>query len=157
MVDLRQVTNLTAIELFNKARMLNMEINALIEESQSIRDMVTSVTSTINDMPGAPLKNNDKFQEQLVSLVDYEYKINSKIDELVKLKTEIISIINKLPKMEHRIVLIKRYLQRKRWEQIAVEMEYEERQVRRFKTEALNLADQILSENVRECPTGSVI
>ena len=41
--------------------------------------------------------------------------------------------------------------------QSGIEMKYEERQVRRFKTEALNLADQILSENVRECPTGSVI
>ena len=146
-----------AVELFNKARLLDMEIDTLIEESQSIRDMATRVTSTINDMPGAPLKNNDRFQDTMVSLIDYERKINSRIDELVNLKQEINDIINKLPRLEHRIVLTKRYLQRKRWEQIAVEMEYEERQVRRFKTEALNLADQILSENVRECPTGSVI
>ena len=134
-----------------------MEINTLIEESQSIRDMATRVTSTINDMPGAPLKNNDRFQDTMISLIDYERKINSRIDELVNLKQEINDVIGKLPRLEHRIVLTKRYLQRKRWEQIAVEMKYEERQVRRFKTEALNLADQILSENVRECPTGSVI
>ena len=146
-----------AVELFNKARLLDMEIDTLIEESQSIRDMATRVTSTINDMPGAPLKNNDRFQDTMVSLIDYERKINSRIDELVNLKQEINDVIGKLPRLEHRIVLTKRYLQRKRWEQIAVEMEYEERQVRRFKTEALNLADQILSENVRECPTGSVI
>ena len=146
-----------AVELFNKARLLDMEIDTLIEESQSIRDMATRVTSTINDMPGAPLKNNDRFQDTMISLIDYERKINSRIDELVNLKQEINDIINKLPRLEHRIVLTKRYLQRKRWEQIAVEMKYEERQVRRFKTEALNLADQILSENVRECPTGSVI
>ena len=146
-----------AVELFNKARLLDMEIDTLIEESQSIRDMATRVTSTINDIPGAPLKNNDRFQDTMVSLIDYEYKINSRIDELVNLKQEINDIINKLPRLEHRIVLTKRYLQRKRWEQIAIEMKYEERQVRRFKTEALNLADQILSENVRECPTGSVI
>ena len=146
-----------AVELFNKARLLDMEIDTLIEESQSIRDMATRVTSTINDMPGAPLKNNDRFQDTMVSLIDYERKINSRIDELVNLKQEINDVICKLPRLEHRIVLTKRYLQRKRWEQIAVEMKYEERQVRRFKTEALNLADQILSENVRECPTGSVI
>ena len=146
-----------AVELFNKARLLDMEIDTLIEESQSIRDMATRVTSTINDMPGAPLKNNDRFQDTMISLLDYEYKINSRIDELVNLKQEINDVIGKLPRLEHRIVLTKRYLQRKRWEQIAVEMKYEERQVRRFKTEALNLADQILSENVRECPTGSVI
>ena len=146
-----------AVELFNKARLLDMEIDTLIEESQSIRDMATRVTSTINDMPGAPLKNNDRFQDTMISLIDYERKINSRIDELVNLKQEINDVIGKLPRLEHRIVLTKRYLQRKRWEQIAVEMEYEERQVRRFKTEALNLADQILSENVRECPTGSVI
>ena len=146
-----------AVELFNKARLLDMEIDTLIEESQSIRDMATRVTSTINDMPGAPLKNNDRFQDTMISLIDYERKINSRIDELVNLKQEINDVIGKLPRLEHRIVLTKRSLQRKRWEQIAVEMEYEERQVRRFKTEALNLADQILSENVRECPTGSVI
>ena len=146
-----------AVELFNKARLLDMEIDTLIEESQSIRDMATRVTSTINDMPGAPLKNNDSFQETMVSLIDYECKINSRIDELVNLKQEINDVIGKLPRLEHRIVLTKRYLQRKRWEQIAVEMKYEERQVRRFKTEALLQADQILSENVRECPTGSVI
>ncbi|WP_051555283.1 hypothetical protein [Anaerovibrio lipolyticus] len=146
-----------AVELFNKARLLDMEIDTLIEESQSIRDMATRVTSTINDMPGAPLKNNDRFQDTMVSLIDYERKINSRIDELVNLKQEINDVIGKLPRLEHRIVLAKRYLQRKRWEQIAVEMKYEERQVRRFKTEALNEADKILSENVRECPTGSVI
>ena len=146
-----------AVELFNKARLLDMEIDTLIEESQSIRDMATRVTSTINDMPGAPLKNNDRFQDTMVSLIDYERQINSRIDELVNLKQEINDVIGKLPRLEHRIVLTKRYLQRKRWEQIAVEMKYEERQVRRFKTEALLQADQILSENVRECPTGSVI
>jgi len=146
-----------AVELFNKARLLDMEIDTLIEESQSIRDMATRVTSTINDMPGAPLKNNDRFQDTMISLIDYERKINSRIDELVNLKQEINDVIGKLPRLEHRIVLAKRYLQRKRWEQIAVEMKYEERQVRRFKTEALNEADKILSENVRECPTGSVI
>ena len=146
-----------AVELFNKARLLDMEIDTLIEESQSIRDMATRVTSTINDMPGDPLKNNDKYKDTMISLIDYERKINSRIDELVNLKQEINDVIGKLPRLEHRIVLTKRYLQRKRWEQIAVEMKYEERQVRRFKTEALNLADQILSENVRECPTGSVI
>ena len=146
-----------AVELFNKVRLLDMEIDTLIEESQSIRDMATRVTSTINDMPGAPLKNNDRFQDTMISLIDYERKINSRIDELVNLKQEINDVIGKLPRLEHRIVLTKRYLQRKRWEQIAIEMKYEERQVRRFKTEALNLADQILSENVRECPTGSVI
>ena len=146
-----------AVELFNKARLLDMEIDTLIEESQSIRDMATRVTSTINDMPGAPLKNNDRFQDTMVSLIDYERQINSRIDELVNLKQEINDVIGKLPRLEHRIVLTKRYLQRKRWEQIAVEMKYEERQVRRFKTEALNEADKILSENVRECPTGSVI
>ena len=146
-----------AVELFNKARLLDMEIDTLIEESQSIRDMATRVTSTINDMPGAPLKNNDRFQDTMISLIDYERKINSRIDELVNLKQEINDVIGKLPRLEHRIVLTKRYLQRKRWEQIAVEMKYEERQVRRFKTEALLQADQILSGNVRECPTGSVI
>ena len=146
-----------AAEYFNQARLLDVEINTLLEESQSVRDMVTKVTSLMTDMPGSPLKNNDRYEETLVKLADYEREINSRIDQLVDLKHSMIEIIKQLPKMEHRIVLVKRYLFNKCWEQIAVEMGYEERQVRRFKTEALNEADLILSKNVRECPVNLML
>ena len=146
-----------AAEYFNQARLLDVEINTLIEESRSVRDMATKVTSLMTDMPGSPLKNNERYEETLIKLADYEREINDRIDQLVNLKHSMIEVIKQLPKMEHRIVLVKRYLFNKCWEQIAVEMGYEERQVRRFKTEALNEIDSILSKNVRECPVNSVI
>ena len=141
-VDLRQVIELTAIEFFNQARLLDVEINALIEESQSIRDMATKVTSVMTDMPGSPLKNNDGYEETLVKLADYNREINSKIDNLVDLKHSMIEIINQLPKMEHRIVLVKRYLFNKCWEQIAVDMGYEKRQVQRFHDNAIRIINK---------------
>ena len=88
-------------------------------------------------MPGSPLKNNDRYEETLIKLADYDREINSSIDRLVNLKHEMIEVIKQLPKMEHRIVLVKRYLFNKYWEQIAVDMGYEKRQVQRFHDEAI--------------------
>ena len=140
--DLRRVIDLTAIEYFNQARLLNVEINTLIEESQSIRDMATKVTSVMTDMPGAPLKNNDGYEETLIKLADYDKAINNNIDRLVDLKHSMIEIINQLPKMEYRIVLVKRYLFNKCWAQIAVDMGYEKRQVQRFHDNAIRIINK---------------
>ncbi len=131
-----------AAEYFNQARLLDVEINTLIEESQSIRDMATKVTSVMSEMPGSPLKNNGRYEETLIKLADYDMEINANIDRLVDLKHSMIKIINQLPQMEQRIVLVKRYLFNKCWEQIAVDMGYGKRQVQRFHDNAIRIINK---------------
>ena len=53
-----------------------------------------------------------------------EDDINTRIDELVTMKKEAFSMISKVPDLDQQNVLVGRYIQLKKWEDLAAEFEY---------------------------------
>ncbi len=53
-----------------------------------------------------------------------EDDINARIDELVDMKQEAFTMINRIPDLDQQNILIGRYIQLKKWEDIALELNF---------------------------------
>ena len=76
-----------------------------------------------------------------------EFDIDRKVDELVEVKREIMSAIHQISDRRYRLVLMKRYLDYKTFEKIAVEMKYSYKQVCRFHGRALIEMGGVINES----------
>ena len=128
----------------NKARVINMEIDSKLKQTQDLRDLVMNITTTINDMPGSPSRNTDKMERIIAKIVDMEHKIDEDIDSLVDLKDKIQSCINRLDDGEYRVLLTERYINFEDWEKIALTMHYTTRNIHLMHGRALKLVQEKL-------------
>ena len=60
----------------------------------------------------------------MTKIMSLEEDINARIDELVSMKKEAFSMITKLPDLDQQNVLVARYIQLKKWEDISEELNY---------------------------------
>lgn len=63
-------------------------------------------------------------EETITKIIDLEAKINARIDELVSMKQEAFTMINRIPDLDQQNILIGRYIQLKKWEDISEELNY---------------------------------
>ena len=73
----------------------------------------------------------------IMEVLDKEKELKEAIDNYSKMLTDAMEIIDKLENPRYIQVLYKRYLQNKRWENIAVELDRDLRQIYRMHGEAL--------------------
>lgn len=77
------------------------------------------------------------FVRSVEKILQMEAEINREIDRLVALKEQIRSVIAAVPDSNERLVLRLRYIQGLTWEQIGLEMNANERTIRRWHGKAL--------------------
>ena len=83
--------------------------------------------------------SNAPFENQVVKIVDLEAEIEQDILELCKLQVEISNAIDDVEDVNCSLVLSKRYLLMKTWENIAEEMNYSVMQIHRLHAKGLEL------------------
>ncbi len=86
----------------------------------------------------------------IMEILDKEKELKEAIDNYSKMLTDAMELIDKLENPQQIQVLYKRYLQNKRWENIAVELNRDMRQIYRMHGEAL-IALQKVSDNLENC------
>ena len=106
-----------AKEYFAQIKKTDRLINRLDSTIVTLR---SSLTST-----GSQLKQ-DKVQTSgpKNTLEETKAKINARIDELVSMKQEAFTMINRIPDLDQQNILIGRYIQLKKWEDISEELNY---------------------------------
>ena len=127
---------MTAKEYMEQARYLDMQINSKIEQVRSLNELATRVTTVYSDMPHSPNRNTSRMEETIAKIIDLESEIDRDIDALVDLKREIMRVVNSIESAEYRTILEMRYLQFKKWEQIALQMSTDLRWVSRMPSSA---------------------
>ena len=63
-------------------------------------------------------------EETVAKIVDLEADINRRIEELVDMKQEAFTMISRIPDLDQQNILIGRYIQLKKWEDIALEVNF---------------------------------
>jgi DNA-directed RNA polymerase specialized sigma subunit len=134
---------MTAKQWLNRARRIDREIRTLEEVITSTRERLESVTQSYSGDGAQSTKDPHKFDR----LVELESLVNEKIDEQIKIKTEILEAISQIRDRRQRIVLTEYYLNMKTWEQVAVEINYSWRQVMNIHGRALQEMQRIISLN----------
>ena len=128
---------MNAKEYLNQAYRLDQRINSKLEQVLSLRDLTTTATATMSDMPGSSSPNVYRMQDIIAKIIDLENEINADIDQLVDLKRDMVAAIKAVADPECQTLLELRYLCFKSWEQIAVAMGYGVRHVYKLHNSAL--------------------
>ena len=135
---------MTAKEYLGQAYRLDQRIDSKLEQIISLNQLATKCTSIISEMPGSPNRNTSTMADAIAKIIDLEVEINADIDKLVDLKHEIVSLIKAVNNSEYQTLLELRYLCFHTWEQIAVEMHYSSKWIRKLHDSAMDVVDFLI-------------
>ena len=135
---------MNAKQFLSRGRWIEREITSLIRTRDETRDRLTHITQNYDGDGAQTTKDPHKFD----ALVELEYKLDERIDELCAVKTEILDAIGKLEDSRERLALQLYYIDMKSWEQVAVELHYSWRQTMYIRKSALKNMEVIINGNL---------
>ena len=103
---------------------LHKEINSKLSERQEIMSTLVKATDTSKDNIHT-LDVGRPTEDTVIRLMQYNDEANEYIDELAELKIQIAEEIMQLETKNYRMVLRERYIHCKKWEQVAVDNDYD--------------------------------
>ena len=131
-----------AVEYLSQARHADVRINNKLEELSSLKALAEKVTVTYQKDMVDGSRDVHKREGILCKLIDLQNQINSDIDQLVDIKREVREMIESVPFVDGRTVLEMRYINYKKWEEIAVSMHYVLRNVRFIHDKAIQYLNE---------------
>lgn len=129
---------------------LNCKINELIEKKRSYRELSEKITQSFDGCGGSGKGNKDKISGLSARIVDIEYEITDRIDELVDMKQEVEDKIDMMPNGIERMVLVLRHIRFLEFSEIAQKTNYHVRTVHKIYRKALMNLSVILSESDKD-------
>ena len=132
-------------EWLERGRLLDVQINALIEERDRLFELATQSTLKTGEVR-VQFSHQNCAEMSMVRYTHYSLQIDKLIDELVAVKREILITVAQVSDARFRTLLELRYISFYSWEKIAEEMSYTPRQIHRLHKKAL---DKV--ENIIEC------
>ena len=140
---------MTSKEYLKSIRSLDLQIQNKQLEIKEIRNKMKGLSAiTYEPKIGSSSNANTQApQEKYYHLLEkYEEELTEDIDKLVKLKQDIMNIIDQIPDSNCVDILYKRYFQYMKWEEIAFKMNFSYKQVHRIHGKALKMVEEILKE-----------
>jgi DNA-directed RNA polymerase specialized sigma24 family protein len=134
-----------------RARMIDREIAALTDAKRETREQLTRITQNYSADGAQTSKDPHKYDK----LAELESLIDSKVSELCEIKAEITAAIIQIPDGRRRCVLLSYYVRCMTLEQIAVEMSYNYRHIKRLLREGITeiaLSSQAHAQNMKDSP-----
>lgn len=131
---------MTAKQYLRRVRRIDKEIEALLRLKQKTKDSLLSITQKYDGDGAQSTKDPHKFDR----LAEIESLIDSKVDEQIDMKAEILKTIMQLEDRTYRILLMEYYVEMKTWEQVAVDMNYSWRQIMNLHGYALREVQKII-------------
>jgi|GEM_PF-1022218 len=127
---------MTAKEYLQQAYWLEGYIWSLIEQRERLKDQQTKITSIMTGMPAAG-STGDKVGGSSVAMVDLENRIDDTVRKQRVLQAEVLQKINGLESVEYKMILVHRYINFKKWYEVARAMRYSRMHIHRLHTAAL--------------------
>lgn len=125
------------IKYLSQYKYLNKEIDRKINQLEDWKNKIYNVSGTLSDMPRNGSRTNI-IENGIAAIDEIEININSNIDRLVDLRTEIEGKIEGVEDLRLRELLKCRYIDCQTWEEIAYENGYSWRHVFRMHEKALD-------------------
>ena len=113
-----------AKDYFAQIRKTDRLIQRLIDTVNTLRSGLTSQSYELKPDKVQTSGAKDTLGETIVKIMSLEDDINARIDELVDMKQEAFTMINRIPDLDQQNILIGRYIQLKKWEDIALELNF---------------------------------
>lgn len=142
---------MTAKEWLMRARRMERRVKALEESKRRAYDRCISATAAPSDTPGCG-GGNTSFRNKNESYAILSDEVDRQLDELNRVRTEILHAIRGVEDAVLATILIEYYINGKTWEQIAVDLGYAYRHITRLHGQALKKVKDVLL-----CPTQFVL
>jgi len=113
-----------AKDYFAQIRKTDRLIQRLTDTVNTLRSGLTSQSYELKPDKVQTSGAKDTLGETIVKIMSLEDDINARIDELVDMKQEAFTMINRIPDLDQQNILIGRYIQLKKWEDIALELNF---------------------------------
>lgn len=136
---------MTAKEYLNQVRNLESKMKILKEEIDTLREMVVSTGAIQQGERVLSSGTQDKMAETICKIKEKECEWNDLMREFALARANVIINIQKLNNPEYEQILYKRYCQSKKWEEIALEMNYTYQWVCKLHGRALLELDKVLN------------
>lgn len=137
---------MSAKEFMRELRRMDVLIDRKCEQLEELRTTAENMTIALNP-DKVQTSNTNSRENLLVRIVDLEHKINGEIDYYAERKEKAMEIIDSLEDDRFIDILYMWYLERKTWEQIAVNLGYSYRRVTQLHGHALQALDKKIAEN----------
>lgn len=115
---------MTAKEYLSQVYKIDQRIDSKLEQITQLHALATKATSVISDVPPSGTRNVHRLEDIIAKIDLLERSIDRDIDQLLDLKEEVMSVISKIENPEYRTVLEQRYLNCRKFEDIAAVMGY---------------------------------
>lgn len=116
---------------------LCVRINNKKSDVNEIRDCLENISPHITDMPRSSRNSPDSMGDLIGELIEKEKLYIKQYIKANNAKERLETAINDVKDIRYRTVLFGRYIERKKREQIAVDMNYYIRHIHRLQEEAL--------------------
>lgn len=133
-----------AKEFLSRAFFLEQRIQSKQEQIAALRSLASRVTISYGNEPVSHTRNVTSLQDTVEKILEAENELNRQIDTLVDTKLEIGRVIDRVENIQFRLILEKRYLLFRQWDDIGEEMGYSARWLQIRHREALNAVQEIL-------------
>ncbi len=128
---------MTSKEYLRQYRDADDAINAKLDQIHRLRELATKTTQTLAKDRVRASGEQDKVAKIVTKIVDMEREVDADIDGLREVKRQVEDTIAGVSDPRERKVLTLRYINGLRWEEIAVQLNYDYRWVLRLHGEAL--------------------
>jgi DNA-directed RNA polymerase specialized sigma subunit len=126
-------------EYLSQAFHIDKQLKSKLEQLSVLRELATTTTQPLSDMPGSPNRNTDRMEKAIIKIMDMEKEISEEVDVLLDLKNQIAQCIKKVEDIDCQLILEFRYLCFMSWEDIAAEMNFTVRNVHILHGKALKM------------------
>ena len=133
---------MTAKEYLSRYHLINIRINQKIDQQRQLRELATNISPSSGG--GHSSGVSDKVGMAVAKIATLEQEISAEIDELIRVKAEIGRTISAVADERLRLILIARYINCMRWEQIAVTQNIDLRWLYRLHGQALREIEKII-------------
>ena len=142
---IESLEEMTAKEYLNQVKNLESKMKILKEEIDTLREMVVSTGAIQQGERVLSSGTQDKMAETICKINEKECEWNDLMREFALARANVIINIQKLHNPEYEQILYKRYCQSKKWEEIALEMNYTYQWVCKLHGRALLELDKVLN------------
>jgi hypothetical protein len=114
----------TAKEYLRRLYWLDKRIASIHAELVGLAEQATRATHVLSPDKAQAAPPRDAQGDLIAAIVDLEGEMRAEIEKYVRLKREIRAKIDGVPNELHRLILRERYVNFKKWEEIAAALHY---------------------------------
>lgn len=130
-------------------RLLDTQIDCMLSNVDGLRDSLLRITPVLKQDVVTGGSSHDRMSTTIAKIVDLEKEINAKVDTLIDRKAQVIRLLEKVRNPDYLKVLQLKYIEYESLEEIAVEMHYSYRWIKKLHGRALQIFAKILDHELK--------